>query len=876
MAINMKSLQFVSWLKLDHLGRRILKRPLAPRMARTGDALPAYEHEPLSHENSLRLLNLWHGDEQTKEVVCDLFEVTPDEKGHRKYEAVSWTWDSAGPMNSIKINKKVNDEDTAFAFSISNNLYLALKALRDKYKSRVLWVDAICINQTDHQPDERNHQIPMMPSIYGDAEQVCVWLGSASQDSDQAIDFIETIMKDIWKLDQLCEDRHVAGDWAALLKLIMRPWFSRRWIVQEIALARNGVIYCGPRTISWRTFSDAVSLFVEVETATHRLSDIMKKESISNHIPDFFNDVADLSATLLIDTANSLFRRLPNGEKDSILSLEYLVARLSMFNTTHPSDAVYSLLAIAKNTNPTAGQTREQKALALPQLSALARGISSKPFYVNYDQPYIDTCKDFVEFSIRQSEASRALDIMCRPWAPLVQNLQPADSHLWELPSWIRSVKDAAFEVNTLPTGQKIGRVSADALVGLPTFGQRNYSAAETKRLDLRKFRFAKRSRHYSIFVEGFAYDEIGSIQEIARDGNLPITWLTAGAWVDHDQDPPDELWRTIVANRGPDGRNALTFYPTAFKESLKKGKSGDILKTAYLINYGQCSIVAQFLRRMQAVIWNRKLMHTKGHKHDKHDICRKPERPVRLGLVHQDAKPGHLICFLYGCTVPVVLRRVEIPAGQIETERIEDEESREQEAKVMIRKLLFALRTREQSRKKRKADLEELQKKRGLSSVDKTPASYYCKSKGQAVTTVPPWIDRSLRHYQAHASFCLSLVFGLCIQATESEILKHLLFSLSLAFALSFAYSQCKILRRELYNAVMRFKEKVEPWSMRVNKWRARIRPRPTPLETVKENASKYYYEFVGECYLHGMMDGEAIKYQNDNEIKAEIFEIR
>ena len=767
----------------------------------------------------------------------------------------------------IKINQKVNGEDRAFAFSISRNLYLALKALRSEEKSRVLWVDAICINQDANQPDERNHQIPMMPSIYGDAQQVCVWLGDTSEDSDQAIDFIETIMQDIWKLDQLCGDRKQTGNWAALLKLIMRPWFSRRWIVQEIALARNGngMIYCGRRTISWRTFSDAVSLFVEVETATHRLSDIMKKDSISNYIPDFFNDVADLSATLLIDTTNNLSRRLPNGKPDSILSLEYLVSRLSMFNTTHASDAVYSLLAIAKNTNPSAATRMEQNALALPEMSALARGISSKRFYVNYDQPYIDTCKDFVEFSIRQSEGSRALDIMCRPWAPRVQTVQPTDSQLWGLPSWIRSVQDAAFEVNTSPSGQKIGRISADALVGLPTSGQRNYSAAETKRLDLKKLRFAKRSSHYSMFVEGFVYDEIGRIEEIARDGNLPITWLTAGDWRDHNLDPPNELWRTIVANRGPDGRNALTFYPTAFKESLKKGRQGDILKTTYLINYGQCSIVAQFLRRMQAVIWNRRLMHTKGHIHGRHDICWKPERPVRLGLVHQDAKPGHLICFLYGCTVPVLLHRVEVPAGQIETERIEDEESRMQEAMIMVERVWDVLKNRQEIRKRRKKELKALQKIRGLSPVDKTPASYYCKNKKQDVRTVPSWIKRRLRDYQMLAMFWLPIFAWL-----------QLVFSVGLGLVLIFAYSERRVLRRLLYDAVRKCREVIESWSTTFGNWQAKIWPRPNTDEPLKENVRKYYYEFVGECYLHGMMDGEAIKYQNQNDIKAEMFELR
>lgn len=116
-------------------------------------------------------------------------------------------------------------------------------------------------------------------------------------------------------------------------------------------------------------------LFVEVEISIHCLSDTMKTSAISNYIPGVFKDAADLSATLLIDTTNSLFRRLPNGKKDTILSLEYLASRLSVSDITHPSDAVYSFLVIAKNTNPSAATGREQNALALtlapnPSMSA--------------------------------------------------------------------------------------------------------------------------------------------------------------------------------------------------------------------------------------------------------------------------------------------------------------------------------------------------------------------------------------------------------------------------------------------------------------------------------------------------------------------------
>lgn len=51
---------------------------------------------------------------------------------------------------------------------------------------------------------------------------------------------------------------------------MQRPWFSRRWVVQEIALARSATIYCGNDKIPWTNSAVAVELFVEVETATQQ------------------------------------------------------------------------------------------------------------------------------------------------------------------------------------------------------------------------------------------------------------------------------------------------------------------------------------------------------------------------------------------------------------------------------------------------------------------------------------------------------------------------------------------------------------------------------------------------------------------------------
>ena len=120
-----------------------------------------------------------------------------------------------------------------------------------------------------------------------------------------------------------------------------------------------------------------------------------------------------------------------------------------------------------------------------------------------------------------------------------------------------------------------------------------------------------------------------------------------------------DEFWRTLVADRGRDGKNPPVYYSRACKESFAKGglSSGSVNMTD-LINNERCSVIAQFCRRVQAVIWNRCLITTKYD---------------RLGLTGQDVKREDLVCILYGCSVPVVLRRKHKSKEQVLHEMRED-----------------------------------------------------------------------------------------------------------------------------------------------------------------------------------------------------------
>jgi hypothetical protein len=115
--------------------------------------------------------------------------------------------------------------------------------------------------------------------------------------------------------------------------------------------------------------------------------------------------------------------------------------------------------------------------------------------------------------------------------------------------------------------------------------------------------------------------------------------------------DPPDEFWRTWVPDRGRNGRNPPVYYSRACKESFLKGglPSGSV-STSDLIDNERCSALTQFCRRVQAVIWNQSLIKTEGTKTESDNI----------GLASKNVLKGDLVCILYGCGVPVILRRCE------------------------------------------------------------------------------------------------------------------------------------------------------------------------------------------------------------------------
>ena len=230
--------------------------------------------------------------EQKKKREKPIVPFLGDPGAPPEFEAVSWSWGTVPWDSKIYILEK----GVSFQFPAPKSLVNALKALRHCVHSRVLWIDVICIDQ--QESDERNRQVSLMSEIYGQAQKVCVWLGDEDTYTKCAFDFIQDEVIQLQDFDKLCNNPSTTDKWNAMLNVMKRPWFSRRWVVQDIALAREATIYCGRRQVPWNDFADAVQLMVEVEDATHRLSEVIQKDPKFYHIPRWFDYVSALGASV--------------------------------------------------------------------------------------------------------------------------------------------------------------------------------------------------------------------------------------------------------------------------------------------------------------------------------------------------------------------------------------------------------------------------------------------------------------------------------------------------------------------------------------------------------------------------------------------------
>jgi hypothetical protein len=260
--------------------------------------------DPQRREIRLCTLQPGSGDDP---VNCTLTTVSLDDKP--RYEAVSYVWGDASMRQEIVVDSK--------SLLVTVNLHTALRYLRWKDRPRVLWADAICINQQNI--DERSSQVSFMDNIYREAVEVQVWLCEEEEvipekpldTSDLMIrpfdarrfneylkregfsrpqpplismshDSMKPTVVDALEILRLFTDRRhfhempffyttpsleveLSPKWHEILHMISlilsRPWWKRVWVVQEVVVAADSTVHIGVHQAPLSLFIEAVESY---------------------------------------------------------------------------------------------------------------------------------------------------------------------------------------------------------------------------------------------------------------------------------------------------------------------------------------------------------------------------------------------------------------------------------------------------------------------------------------------------------------------------------------------------------------------------------------------------------------------------------------
>lgn len=135
--------------------------------------MPRYEYNKLDETaNEIRLVKLLPGVAKP-DIAADLHTIRfQPGKPTQNFEALSYTWGSSEDATEIMIGHLVD-----CSLQVTRNLEITLRNLRYADRPRVMWIDAVCVNQQDL--DERGEQVKRMADIYSRAKEVTVWIGPA-------------------------------------------------------------------------------------------------------------------------------------------------------------------------------------------------------------------------------------------------------------------------------------------------------------------------------------------------------------------------------------------------------------------------------------------------------------------------------------------------------------------------------------------------------------------------------------------------------------------------------------------------------------------------------------------------------------------------
>ncbi|KAK7996071.1 HET-domain-containing protein [Apiospora marii] len=284
-------------------------------------SLPGFLYTPLEDpENCLRLLQL-HPAECHKQDLHATLSVFRREAAP-PYRPVSYTWGTEKASSQLMIQNHRQ--------------------------------------QTDN--NEKGHQVRTMDRIYRD-KHVFVWLGDSSENSADAMDLIDWFCTFCeasgWspgspEAQDALTDYDLStvpqSSWKAIYDIISRPWFTRRWIVQEFVLSGAKDFWIGFRH---QTFQPLLTLILFLKETPLYLGEDEKDTNICNLDPDRPHPLPspEIDAIDRLERLWSAYLSWQTGDVSGC-TLEHLLDKFSGFASYDPRDGIYAFVSMASDIAP--------------------------------------------------------------------------------------------------------------------------------------------------------------------------------------------------------------------------------------------------------------------------------------------------------------------------------------------------------------------------------------------------------------------------------------------------------------------------------------------------------------------------------------------
>lgn len=572
----------------------------------------AFTYPRLTEDEKTRLMILEPG-EPDDELGCHLKHIRSLQD--HEYEALSYVWGETSRKHVIQCS--------GMKIQITANLEAALRQLRYAHRPRVLWIDAICINQDDKA--ERSRQVRIMQEIYANAKQVVVWLGRGAEGDARAFESLQNLrsqlngQNDSWFLVRLGWYRDRSGrvfsggahrsmltdiEYTHLITLLRREWFRRTWVIQEVASAQRAIVYCGDQSMPWEIFAD-----------------------VYMRLGDHFLPVSQL------------------GGEDAHHSLENITA-IERARRSHSGPLSMSLFHILVATSFSKCKDQRDKIFAVV---GLAKGWVEKrvllPDYETREEEVLEAFKDFAVTDSNHYKDLRALSCASGPsatpslpsWVPdwrKIENVHPFTRYSDRTEFCAsKGVKPEAWYSDNKTVLHVIGmQVDSISILGSePTF---------TKAIAVFEINMAK----ISALKQSFLW--LQECRDLSRDKN---GIMTAGRY--------NELWRTLTCGLTGEAFPAPIRYSEYFTKYMDFMSSASERFEAYLI---ESKTTVNEVRGLDEVI-----PHFEKHAIIEASLDRWSSRRRfsvtgngRLACVPKGSREGDAICILFGGEVPYVLRR--------------------------------------------------------------------------------------------------------------------------------------------------------------------------------------------------------------------------